>query len=198
MWLRVDIVGAVTHQWLVQGLKKKNFNFFCSSVHPSSPLAALIGRDILADRKAKLVLTHKLILVRVPSNPSAAHNLLGYLAGSIAGRELLGKSLQSVLEVWSDATAIRHMDARQHLWISRVLVLGVVLMVAHKEWAERKTSEWMATGRWQAFGCGNKKGREYNKDDQFVYTSANFNSNNSNNNHYHHSGNSAKQAKLTR
>ena len=101
----------------------------------------MLGTDILSNHKARLVLSHKLILVRVPSSPSTLHNLLGYLAGSAVGRELLGKALQSALEVWSDGTAVRHMDVRQHLWISRVLVLGVLLMTGHREWEDRKTSE---------------------------------------------------------
>lgn len=37
-------------------------------------------------------------------------------------------SLQSSLEVWSDSSALRHMDSRQHLWISKLLVLGVTCL----------------------------------------------------------------------
>ena len=54
----------------------------------------------------------------------------------------MSKSLQSALGVWSDAMAIRHMAVKQHLWISRVLALGVTLLAGHKEWEVRRTGEW--------------------------------------------------------
>ena len=106
------------------------------SLLPSSVLNLLIGRAILDNHKAKFVLAHKLILIRVPSSPHAAHNLLGYLVSDGTGRGLVGKSLQSVLEVWSDSTSLRHMDRRQHAWISRVLVLGVNLLRGHEEFKD--------------------------------------------------------------
>ena len=117
------------------------FQIFLSSLLPSSPLVALIGRDILANHRAKLVLTHKLILVRIPSSPHAVHNILGYLAGSDSGREMLCRSLLSALEVWSDPTSIRHMDSRQHVWVSKVLVLGVTLLQGHKNLESVRPSE---------------------------------------------------------
>lgn len=106
------------------------------SLLPSSVLNSLIGRAILENHRAKFVLAHKLILIRVPPSPHAVHNLLGYLASDRTGRGLMGKSLQSVLEVWSDETSLRHMDRRQHGWISRVLVLGVNLLRGHEEFKE--------------------------------------------------------------
>ena len=83
---------------------------------------------VFTNQKAKFVFTHKLFLVRVPQSPLALHTLVGYLSSSKKGQELLGKSLQSVLGVWSDSSAIRHMDSRQHMWISKVIVLGVTCL----------------------------------------------------------------------
>lgn len=83
---------------------------------------------VLTNQKAKFILTHKLFLVRVPQSLHALHTLVGYLASSKEGRQLLGKSLQSVLEVWSDGSALRHMDSRQHLWISKFIVLAVTCL----------------------------------------------------------------------
>jgi hypothetical protein len=109
-----------------------------SSLLPSSSLNALIGRGVLTNHRAKFILSHKLILVRVPSSPAALYNLLGFLEGDRTGRELLRKSLFSALEVWSDVTSVRHMDGRQHNWISQLIVLGVTLLRGHEEFKEVK------------------------------------------------------------
>lgn len=91
----------------------------------------LIGRDLLNNHRAKFILTQKLVLIRVPPSPNAVYNLLGYLASTELGRELLGKSLRSALEVWSDSTSLRHMAGRQHLWLSSFVVLGMTLLEEH-------------------------------------------------------------------
>ena len=96
----------------------------CSSLLPSSPLHCLIGDLAVKNQKAKFILTHKLVLVRVPPGPYVTHTLIGYLSASEKSRELLVKCLQSVLGVWSDGSALRHMDLCQHLWISRFIVLA--------------------------------------------------------------------------
>ena len=98
--------------------------FTCSSLLPSSPLHCLIGDLAVNNQKAKFILTHKLVLVRVPPGPYVIHTLIGYLSASEKSRELLVKCLQSVLGVWSDGSALRHMDLCQHLWISRFIVLA--------------------------------------------------------------------------
>ena len=102
-----------------------NYIFTCSSLvpGPASPLHCLIGDLAVKNQKAKFILTHKLILVRVPPGPFAIHTLIGYLSASEQSRELLVKCLQSILGVWSDGSALRHMDLRQHLWISKFIVL---------------------------------------------------------------------------
>ena len=40
----------------------------------------------------------------------------------------MGKSLQSLLGVWSDASALRHMDTRQHMWITQLVILGMTCL----------------------------------------------------------------------
>lgn len=110
-----------------------------SSLLPLSPLRSLIGELALKNEKAKFVLTHKLILVRVPSSPHIVHTLVGYLTAADNSRQLLVKSLQSALEVWSDGSALRHMDIRQHMWISRVIVLSFTCL-ENKDFAVLKSS----------------------------------------------------------
>lgn len=92
------------------------------SIQPSTT-HALLGDLILNSQKAKFVLTHKLILVRMPSSPNAVYNLIGYLVS--CDPNLLGKSLELTLGVWSDSSALRHMSGAQHQWISSVLMLGI-------------------------------------------------------------------------
>lgn len=100
-----------------------------SSLLSSCPLRWLLGDLISTSQRACFILTHKLLLVKVPPSPCAAFTLVGYLAGSSEG-EVLGKALQSVLRVWSDTSALRHMDLRQHLWLSKVAMLGIVCLPA--------------------------------------------------------------------
>lgn len=116
---------------------------FCRSLLPSSPFLSLIGRDFLTtNHRAKQILTHKLLLVRTPSSPRhALHNLLGCVAASHNSLHLLRKSVGAALGVWSDSTSIRHMDGRQHLWISQVVVLGVVLLEEYGELEQDKSGE---------------------------------------------------------
>ena len=118
-------------------------NFFFlntySCLSPLSPLRSLIGELVLKNEKAKFVLTHKLILIRVPSSPCVAHTLVGYLTATEDSRQLLVKSLKSTLEVWSDGSALRHMDIRQHMWISRLIVLSFTCL-ENKDFATLKSS----------------------------------------------------------
>ncbi len=103
------------------------YSSYCRSLLDSSPFLSLIGRDFLTgNHRAKLILTHKLLLVRVPSSPHhALYTLLGAMAASHNALPHLRKSVGAALGVWSDATSIRHMDTRQHVWISQIVVLGV-------------------------------------------------------------------------
>ena len=61
----------------------------------------------------------------------AAYSLVGYLASWGEGLDLLGKSLQSALGVWSDSSCVRRMDSRQHLWLCRLLVLAATCLEDH-------------------------------------------------------------------
>lgn len=74
---------------------------------------------MLTNQRALFLLSHKLVLSRVPSSPSSLFSLVGYLAAS---GSLLAKVVQTALEVWGDGSALRHMDSRQHLWISKVSI----------------------------------------------------------------------------
>lgn len=103
------------------------------SLAPPTPLYHLLGGLVSVSQRAKFLLTHKLVLVRVPSSSSsrefAAHNMFGYLLSvEEGGGELVGTTLLSALGVWSDSSALRHMDERQHLWISQVIVLAAACL----------------------------------------------------------------------
>ena len=102
------------------------------SLLPMCPLRWLLGDLVPSSQRANFLLAHKLPLMKVPSSSHAVFTLVGYLAGCSKEEEegVLGKTLQSVLGVWSDASALRHMDLRQHLWLSRVTVLGVACLSA--------------------------------------------------------------------
>ena len=95
------------------------------------PLYRLLGDLVLTNHRARLILTHKLWLTRLPSNQSAIYSLIGYLISWKEGRELLGKSLQSSLGVWSDRSCVRRMDARYHIWLCKLLVLGTTCLLPH-------------------------------------------------------------------
>ncbi len=98
------------------------------SLKAPTPLYHLLGDLPVTHHKGQFLFTQKLFLVKVPSSPQAVFTLVGYLSSSSPLRQLLGTALQSTLEVWSDGSALRHMDSRQHLWISKLLVLGMTCL----------------------------------------------------------------------
>ena len=53
----------------------------------------------------------------------------------------MAKTLQTALEVWSDGMSLRHMDSRQHLWISQVVVLGLTLLEDQETYEKVKQSK---------------------------------------------------------
>ncbi len=97
----------------------------------------MLGDLVLINQRAKFILTHKLVLVRVPSSPNAVYNLIGYLWSC----DMLGETLKLALGVWSDSSALRHMADRQHLWISSVLMLGINCFKESDKFEEFKPSE---------------------------------------------------------
>ena len=105
----------------------------------------MLGDLVLTNSKANFLLTHKLILVRVLSSQTAVCNLIGYLSACTASQCLLGKSLELALGVWSDGSALRHMDTKHHLWISKVIVLGVNCL-GEKETIEMRPSKFYTAG----------------------------------------------------
>lgn len=113
----------------------------------SSSFLSLIGRDFLTENhRARLILTHKFLLVRVPSSPHhALFTLLGCMATSHNALPFLRKSVGAVLGVWSDPTSIRHMDRRQHVWISKIVVLGVSLLQELGELEQDRAGTCLAT-----------------------------------------------------
>lgn len=103
----------------------------CSSLATPHPLYWLLGDLALTNHRARLILTQKLWLARLPSNQTAVYNLVGYLLSWNEGRVLLGTSLQSALGVWSDRACVRRMESRHHLWLCKVLVLGTTCLAGH-------------------------------------------------------------------
>lgn len=104
--------------------------FTCSSLARPHPLFLLLGDLALTNHKARLVLTHKLWVTRLPSNQTAVYNLIGYLLSWEEGQLQLEKSLQSALEVWSDGACVRRMDSQHHLWLCKLLVLGTTCLAS--------------------------------------------------------------------
>lgn len=121
------------------------------------PLYQLLGDMALTNQRAQLILTHKLWLSRLPSNCSAVYSLIGYLMSWQEGRVLLGKSLQSVLGVWSDSACVRRMEARHHLWLCRLLVLGTTSLSLHP--ARLASLGERGVGEEGREGCGEGEGR---------------------------------------
>ena len=94
------------------------------TLDPPTVMRRLLGDLILLNPKVKFLLTHKAFLVKVPNTRRVLFNLIGYLSGDKLTRTMLVEALLALLDVWGNSSALRHMDHRQHMWLSQLLMLA--------------------------------------------------------------------------
>ncbi|KAK6187771.1 hypothetical protein SNE40_005723 [Patella caerulea] len=84
-----------------------------------------LGDSILTNRKIHFLLCTKLLFHRYFDETQLVRNILGYLASSHTRRMLYLETMENLLSVWGDGSAIKHTSYSQHLFISRALMICI-------------------------------------------------------------------------
>ncbi|XP_067671945.1 telomere length regulation protein TEL2 homolog [Haliotis asinina] len=94
-----------------------------------------LGDSIMKNLSIQNLLCTKLLFHRHFSQILVVQNIIGYLAISHTRRKLYLKVLLCLLEVWGDASSIKHTTYEQHLYISQ----AVLICVGHLNSQEKET-----------------------------------------------------------
>ncbi|XP_036264771.1 telomere length regulation protein TEL2 homolog [Pipistrellus kuhlii] len=99
-------------------------------------LSRLLGNLVLKSKKARFVMTQKLLFLQYRHSTPALQSLLGYLAVDSQRRPLLVQALKELMETWGSSSAIRHAPLDQQRYVSR----AVLICLAHLADAELQDS----------------------------------------------------------
>uniref|UniRef100_A0A8C3YPQ3 Telomere length regulation protein TEL2 homolog n=1 Tax=Catagonus wagneri TaxID=51154 RepID=A0A8C3YPQ3_9CETA len=95
-------------------------------------LSRLLGNLVTKSKKARFVMTRKLLFLRFDCTTPMLQSLLGYLAEDSQRRPLLVQALKELLETWGSSSAVRHTPLAQQRHISK----AVLICLAHLQAAE--------------------------------------------------------------
>ncbi|XP_059548610.1 telomere length regulation protein TEL2 homolog [Myotis daubentonii] len=99
-------------------------------------LARLLGNLVLKSKKARFVMTQKLLFLQYRYPTPVLQSLLGYLAMDSQRRPLLVQALKELMETWGSSSAIRHAPLAQQCYVSK----AVLICLAHLGDAELQDS----------------------------------------------------------
>lgn len=99
-------------------------------------LARLLGNLVLKSKKARFVMTQKLLFLQYRFSTPVLQSLLGYLAMDSQRRPLLVQALKELMETWGSSSAIRHAPLAQQSYVSK----AVLICLAHLGDAELQDS----------------------------------------------------------
>lgn len=99
-------------------------------------LSRLLGNLVLKSKKARFVMTQKLLFLQYRHMTPALQSLLGYLAMDSQRRPLLVQALKELMETWGSSSAIRHAPLDQQRYVSK----AVLICLAHLGDAELQDS----------------------------------------------------------
>ncbi|KAK1344673.1 hypothetical protein QTO34_013371 [Cnephaeus nilssonii] len=97
-------------------------------------LSRLLGNLVLKSKKARFVMTQKLLFLQYRHTTPVLQSLLGYLAMDSQRRPLL--ALKELMETWGSSSAIRHAPLAQQCYVSK----AVLICLAHLGDAELQGS----------------------------------------------------------
>ncbi|XP_068439354.1 telomere length regulation protein TEL2 homolog [Clinocottus analis] len=125
VWQRVcwKLLENVPQRWMESVLTG-----LVQAVSGPDALGRIIGNLVLTNKKAQFVITHKLLLLQYKYETQVLRIVLGYLAADRERRPLLIQALRSVLETWSNPSAVKHTPLEQQLYVSKALLLSVSLL----------------------------------------------------------------------
>lgn len=99
-------------------------------------LSRLLGNLVLKSKKARFVMTQKLLFLQYRHKTPVLQSLLGYLAMDSQRRPLLIQVLKELMETWGSSSAIRHAPLAQQCYVSK----AVLICLAHLGDAELQES----------------------------------------------------------
>ncbi|KAG8176559.1 hypothetical protein JTE90_010770 [Oedothorax gibbosus] len=83
----------------------------------------ILGDEGTKNNRLNYILTTKLILVKHFKKPLIIQNIIGYYAGDNARQSQFYKILNSLLQTWSDESALKHQSAEQQKYLASALVI---------------------------------------------------------------------------
>lgn len=86
-------------------------------------LSRLLGNLVVKNKKARFVVTRKLLLLQYQHTTPMVQSLLGYLALDSQRRPLLIQVLKELLETWGCSSAVRHTPLEQQCYISKAILV---------------------------------------------------------------------------
>lgn len=86
-------------------------------------LSRLLGNLVVKNKKARFVVTCKLLLLQYQHTTPMVQSLLGYLALDSQRRPLLIQVLKELLETWGCSSAVRHTPLEQQCYISKAILV---------------------------------------------------------------------------
>ncbi|XP_022372679.1 telomere length regulation protein TEL2 homolog [Enhydra lutris kenyoni] len=86
-------------------------------------LSRLLGNLVVKSRKARFVMTRKILFLQHRHSTPTLQSLLGYLAMDSQRRPLLVQVLRELLETWGSSSAMRHGPLPQQRYVSAALLI---------------------------------------------------------------------------
>ncbi|XP_076458340.1 telomere length regulation protein TEL2 homolog isoform X2 [Babylonia areolata] len=96
----------------------------------------LVGDCVVSSQRVQFLMCTKLLFHRYFSQELLLQNLIGYLAGSSPRRALYKEVFGKLLQVWGDASNLKHVSSEQHLFLCRAL------MVCISHLGPQETEQW--------------------------------------------------------
>ncbi|KAM4715686.1 telomere length regulation protein TEL2 homolog [Anableps anableps] len=98
------------------------------AVKSPDAFSRIVGNLVLTNKKARFVLTHKVLLLQYKYETQVLTTVLGYLASDRDRRPLLIQVLRSVSQAWANPSAVKHTPLEQQLYVSKTLLLAASLL----------------------------------------------------------------------
>ncbi|XP_045849642.1 telomere length regulation protein TEL2 homolog isoform X3 [Meles meles] len=99
-------------------------------------LSRLLGNLVVTSKKARFVLTRKILFLQHRYSTPTLQSLLGYLAMDSQRRPLLLQVLRELLQTWGSSSTVRHTSLPQQRYVSAALLISL----AHLGEAELRDS----------------------------------------------------------
>uniref|UniRef100_A0A2K6G5R7 Telomere length regulation protein TEL2 homolog n=1 Tax=Propithecus coquereli TaxID=379532 RepID=A0A2K6G5R7_PROCO len=100
-------------------------------------LSRLLGNLVVKNKKARFVVTRKLLFLQYRLTTPVLQSLLGYLAMDSQRRPLLLQALKELLDTWGSSSAIRHTPLPQQRYISKAVLICLAHLGDAELWDSR-------------------------------------------------------------